>query len=68
MNNKPIQLRIEEARKEVVSSINEIAQKQDLDFYFLHSIIKELFVELNNNKEMELVQLENEYNKKEVKE
>lgn len=68
MNNKPIQLRIEEARKEVVSSINEIAQKQDLDFYFLHSIIKELFVELNNNKDMELVQLENEYNKKEVKE
>ena len=56
--NKPIQLEIEEAKKKIISVINDICNENNIDYYFLESIINELNNEVKIKKELELRELE----------
>ena len=56
--NKPIQLEIEEAKKKIISVINDICNENNIDYYFLESIINELNNEVKIKKEFELRELE----------
>lgn len=56
--NKPIQLEIEEAKKKIISVINDICNENNIDYYFLESIINELHNEVKIKKEFELRELE----------
>lgn len=56
--NKPIQLEIEEAKKKIISVINDICNENNIDYYFLESIINELHNEVKIKKELELRELE----------
>ena len=51
--NKPIQLEIEEAKKKIISVINDICNENNIDYYFLESIINELHNEVKIKKELE---------------
>ena len=67
--DKPIQINIEEAKQEIVNSINEIVSERGLDYYFLHLIMKDIFNEISANKDLEISQmLEEQKNNKEKKE
>ena len=48
--NKPIQLEIEEAKKKIISVINDICNENNIDYYFLESIINELHNEVKIKK------------------
>lgn len=71
--NKPIQLQLEEAREELIKSINDITDKYALDPYFLEFIMKDIYKEIVSNTEKELARIkaslekEEETKKKEVK-
>lgn len=56
--DKPIQIRIEEAKQEIVDSINNIINEKQLDYYFLHSIMKDIYNEISTNKDAEIAQLQ----------
>lgn len=60
--NKPIQIKIEETKKEIIKIINEICNNNDIDYYFLESIIDEIHRETKIKKELELKELENKIN------
>jgi phage/plasmid-associated DNA primase len=60
---KPIQLRIEESKQNIVNFINDECIKNEIDFYFLEYILKEIYQEVTINRDKELESIKSEYNK-----
>lgn len=55
MKNKPISVALEDAKSELIKSINEIANNNGLSFYLLSIIFKDIYneIQFNANKELE---------------
>lgn len=55
MKNKPISVALEDAKNELIKSINEIANNNGLSFYLLSIIFKDIYneIQFNANKELE---------------
>lgn len=60
--DKPIQLKIEETKKEIIKVISEICNRNNIDYYFLENIIDDIHIELKIKKELELKELETKVN------
>ena len=59
---KPIQLAIEETKENIVNFINQECEKNKIDYYFLESILKEIYQETLKLKDEELKQMKEEVN------
>ena len=57
----PIQIIIEESKNEIIENINVISNKYNLNYYLLEIIVKDLYNEIFNKKEIELKQVREEY-------
>ena len=55
MKNKPISVALEDAKNELIKSINEIANNNGLSFYLISIIFKDIYneIQFNANKELE---------------
>lgn len=68
MKDIPIQIAVEEAKKEIINDINEISNKYNLSYFLLNIIINDIHEEVNIKEKEELNILKKQYNKiKEVK-
>ena len=57
---EPIQLRIEESKQDIVDFINNECKKNEIDFYFLEYILKEIYQEVTINRDKELESIKSE--------
>lgn len=62
---KPIQLIIEDVKNDIINFLNKECSENKLDFYFLESILKEIYQETIVQKDNELEELKKEYVKNE---
>ena len=60
-NDKPIFLRMEEAKTELASVINRQRKENGLPFYFLEMILKDLYQQVANGKNAELEAVKKDY-------
>lgn len=60
-NNKPLFLRIEEAKVELASAINRQRSENSIPFYILEMILKDLYGQVVNGKNAELEAVRKEY-------
>lgn len=68
MKDIPIQIAVEEAKKEIVNNINDISNKYNLSYFLLNIIMNDLHEEVNIKEKEELSILRKQYTKdKEVK-
>lgn len=68
MKDIPIQIAVEEAKKEIINDINEISNKYNLSYFLLNIIINDIHDEVSIKEKEELSILRKQYNKsKEVK-
>ena len=68
MKDIPIQIAVEEAKKEIINDINEISNKYNLSYFLLNIIMNDIHEEVNIKEKEELSILRKQYNKnKEVK-
>ena len=68
MKDIPIQIAVEEAKKEIVNKINEISNKYNLSYFLLNIIMNDIHEEVNIKEKEELSILRKQYTKdKEVK-
>ena len=68
MKNIPIQIAVEEAKKEIINDINEISNKYNLSYFLLNIIMNDIHDEVNIKEKEELSILRKQYTKdKEVK-
>ena len=68
MKDIPIQIAVEEAKKEIVNNINEISNKYNLSYFLLNIIINDIHEEVSIKEKEELNILRKQYTKsKEVK-
>lgn len=68
MKDIPIQIAVEEAKKEIINDINEISNKYNLSYFSLNIIIDDIHKEVTMKEKEELNILRKQYNKnKEVK-
>ena len=68
MKDIPIQIAVEEAKKEIVNNINEISNKYNLSYFLLNIIINDIHEEVSIKEKEELSILRKQYTKsKEVK-
>lgn len=68
MKDIPIQIAVEEAKKEIINDINEISNKYNLSYFLLNIIMNDIHEEVNIKEKEELNILRKQYNKnKEVK-
>ena len=69
MKDIPIQIAVEEAKKEIVNNINDISNKYNLSYFLLNIIMNDLHEEVNIKEKEEFNILKRQYDKnKEVKE
>ncbi len=69
MKDIPIQIAVEEAKKEIINDINEISNKYNLSYFLLNIIMNDIHEEVSIKEKEELNILRKQYNKnKEVKE
>lgn len=68
MKNKPISITLEDAKQELIKSINEISNKNGLSFYLLNILFTEIYNEIQYKAKQELENDRKNYNKKEDKE
>lgn len=69
MKDIPIQIAVEEAKKEIVNNINEISNKYNLSYFLLNIIMNDIHEEVSMKEKEELNILRKQYDKsKEVKE
>lgn len=54
MDNKPIALLLEDAKKAYVTAINEVTNEYNLSYYFLEMILKDIYYETVNAKNIEI--------------
>lgn len=68
MKDIPIQIAVEEAKKEIVNNINDISNKYNLSYFLLNIIMNDIHEEVNIKEKEELSILRKQYTKdKEVK-
>lgn len=68
MKDIPIQIAVEEAKKEIINDINEISNKYNLSYFLLNIIMNDIHEEVNIKEKEELSILRKQYTKdKEVK-
>lgn len=68
MKDIPIQIAVEEAKKEIINDINEISNKYNLSYFLLNIIMNDIHDEVNIKEKEELNILRKQYTKdKEVK-
>ena len=68
MKNIPIQIAVEEAKKEIINDINEISNKYNLSYFLLNIIMNDIHEEVRIKEKEELSILRKQYTKdKEVK-
>lgn len=68
MKDIPIQIAVEEAKKEIVNNINEISNKYNLSYFLLNIIINDIHEEVSIKEKEEVNILRKQYTKsKEVK-
>lgn len=68
MKDIPIQIAIDEAKKEIVNNINDISNKYNLSYFLLNIIINDIHNEVDIKEKEELSILRKQYTKdKEVK-
>lgn len=68
MKDIPIQIAVEEAKKEIINDINEISNKYNLSYFLLNIIMNDIHEEVSVKEKEELSILRKQYNKnKEVK-
>lgn len=69
--DKPITVAIEDATKEIVESINKIANDNHLSFYFLEIILEKIYTEVkyksNEQRQQDRLEYEKQKNRKEEK-
>lgn len=69
MKDIPIQIAVEEAKKEIVNNINDISNKYNLSYFLLNIIMNDIHEEVNIKEKEEFNILKRQYDKnKEVKE
>lgn len=69
MKDIPIQIAVEEAKKEIVNNINDISNKYNLSYFLLNIIMNDIHEEVRIKEKEELSVLRKQYSKsKEVKE
>lgn len=69
MKDIPIQIAVEEAKKEIINDINEISNKYNLSYFLLNIIMNDIHEEVNIKEKEEFNILKRQYDKnKEVKE
>lgn len=69
MKDMPIQIAVEDAKKEIINDINDISNKYNLSYFLLNIIIDDIHKEVSIKEKEELDILRKQYNKsKEVKE
>lgn len=64
-DNKPIELKIEDTKNNIIIAINDVCKSNDISSYFLEMILKEIYQESVINKNKEITILSNNFNKKE---
>lgn len=68
MKDIPIQIAVEEAKKEIITDINEISNKYNLSYFLLNIIMNDIHNEVDIKEKEELSILRKQYTKdKEVK-
>ena len=68
MKDIPIQIALEEAKKEIINDINEISNKYNLSYFLLNIIMNDIHDEVNIKEKEEFNILKKQYDKnKEVK-
>ena len=68
MKDIPIQIAVEDAKKEIINDINEISNKYNLSYFLLNIIMNDIHDEVNIKEKEELSILRKQYTKdKEVK-
>lgn len=58
---KPIQLKIEDIKNNIVNFINKECSDNKIDYYFLEIILKDIYQEVTSNKNKELQELKDKY-------
>lgn len=59
--DKPIQLKIENTKNDIIKFINNECATNEIDYYFLEIIIKNIYDEIIIKKNKELEDLEKQY-------
>ena len=67
MKNKPISVALEDAKQELIKSINEISNKNGLSFYLLNILFTDIYNEIQFKAKQELENDRKNYEKKEDK-
>lgn len=62
---KPIQVAIEESKEVIVKVINNECNRNNIDYYFLESILKDIYEETLKLKEQELEEMKKQLEKEE---
>lgn len=55
----PIEMAMENCKKELVESINNISNKYKISYYILEIILHDIYQEVNKNKQLQIINLEN---------
>lgn len=61
--NKPLTVALEDAKEELVKSINKIANENGLSFFLLDLIFNDIHQEIRNQKENERMKAREDYEK-----
>lgn len=67
MKNKPISIALEDAKQELIKSINDISNKNGLSFYLLNILFTDIYNEIQFKAKQELENDRKNYEKKEDK-
>lgn len=54
----PIEMAMENCKKELVKSINNISNKYKISYYILEIILRDIYEEVNKNKQIQIVNLQ----------
>lgn len=68
IKEKPLCLRIEEAKTEIASVINRQRGENGIPFYLLEPIVKDLYTQVVNGKNAEIEAVRKDYEKTELEE
>lgn len=60
---KPIQVAIEESKEVIIKAINNECNRNNIDYYFLESILKDIYEETLKSKEKELEEMKKQLEK-----
>lgn len=59
--NKPLMIAIEDAKQNIISNINDTCEKNCLSYYYLEIIIKDIYQEVLNKKNIEFLKIKDDY-------